>query len=112
MSVEAEWVPRRGDWVVYAPGYKEPEIGRVWSHNLWANTCSVCYSHGCTAAVTPCELLRRYDPELFPGLSPDPRLGFHRFDAECPEYDEACCGDCRTVAAPRAGGGYRDWREL
>ena len=43
----------RGDWVVYDPGYKEPEIGRVWSVRIdGSDAVFVCYHHGCTPAAT------------------------------------------------------------
>lgn len=91
-----------GDWVVFAPGYKTPEIGRVWTYDLYRNTCGVCYSHGCTPATTACEMLRAYSPEEFPDLVPDNRIGFHRFDSECLEYDESACGACKQ----REGGDH------
>lgn len=88
---------KRGDWVVFAPGYKSPEIGRVTSVGAISRTCFVCYTHGCTAELTPCEKLVPYDPERFPDLEPDDRIGHHRFDEDgCPDYDpDACFASCR-----------------
>lgn len=39
-----------GDWVVYDPGYKEPEIGRVTEDR--GDSAFVCYHTGCTASST------------------------------------------------------------
>ena len=39
-----------GDWVVYDPGYKDPEIGRVTEDK--GESAFVCYHAGCTAAST------------------------------------------------------------
>lgn len=88
---------KRGDWVVFAPGYKSPEIGRVANVNVETNACFVCYTHGCTAALTAVEMLEPYDPERFPDLVPDERIGYHRFDeGGCPDYDPgACFASCR-----------------
>lgn len=83
---------KRGDWVVFAPGYKSPEIGRVASCRPVSNACFVCYTHGCTAALTAYEMLVPYDPERFPGLVRDERIGYHRFDPDgCPDYDPCVC---------------------
>ena len=83
---------KRGDWVVFAPGYKSPEIGRVACVKAEMNACFVCYSHGCTAALTACEMLEPYDPEKFPDLVPDERIGYHRFDeGGCPDYEPGVC---------------------
>ena len=92
------YVPKRGDWVVFEPGYTR-EIGRVWRYDAEENACSVCYSHGCTAAMTSAAYLRPYDPARDADLEPDPRIGFHRFDDVCPEYDPKVCVGCREVAA-------------
>ena len=81
---------RRGDWVIYDPGYKR-EIGRVW--DMRGDTCFVCYHHGCTPAATPILFLTAHDPVRDFDLVRDESIGFHRFDSECPEYQpEVCCG--------------------
>lgn len=78
--------------MVFAPGYKNPEIGRVASVGASLDACFVCYTHGCTAALTAFEMLEPYDPEKFPDLVPDERIGYHRFDeAGCPDYDPGVC---------------------
>ena len=45
-----------GDYVVYDPGYRPAEVGRVVRRGRggWF----VCYHAGCTAALTPDETLR------------------------------------------------------
>lgn len=90
---------RRGDWVVYVPDHGSPEIGRVWS--VREGACGVCYSRGCTVAVTPTELLRRYDETEFPDLVPDARIGHHRFEETCPDHDPLVCGGCKPGMATR-----------
>lgn len=82
---------RRGDWVVCEAGSRR-EIGRVW--RVGEKTAFVCYRFGCTAAATPLDMLRPYDGEADSDLVPDKRIGFHRFDDECPDYDPMFCGDC------------------
>lgn len=83
---------KKGDWVVFAPDYKSPEIGRVASVDIASNVCFVCYTHGCTAARTACEMLVPYEPGRFPDLVPDERIGHHRFDeGGCPDYDPGAC---------------------
>lgn len=82
-----------GDWVVYDPGYKQ-EIGRV----TMCTECSafVCYHRGCTAACTPLECLR---PATYAEIAQAPDgIGFHRFDANCPEYSGSICSTCRELA--------------
>lgn len=80
-----------GDWVVYECGSKR-EIGRVWK--VYEDRCSVCYHQGCTAAMTPISMLRPYDRDKDEDIVPDARIGYHRFDRYCPEYDRTVCGDC------------------
>ena len=82
---------RYGDYVVYGPGYCEPEIGRYVSGNA-AGNAFVCYHDGCTAACTEASLLRPATAEEIAEASP--HIGHHRFDAECPEYDAECCSHC------------------
>lgn len=82
---------RYGDYVVYDPGYCEPEIGRYVRSNA-AGSAYVCYSDGCTAACTEASLLRPATDEEIAGASP--HIGHHRFDAYCPDYDESCCSFC------------------
>ncbi len=83
---------KRGDWVVFDP-QRRRQIGRVAS--VGDKVAFVCYSHGCTAASSPLDLLVPYDPDLFPDLAPDARIGFHRFDDYCPSYDPTFCPQCR-----------------
>lgn len=83
-----------GDWVVYDPGYGESRIGRVTE--VRGDNAFVCYSSGCAAASTPLIYLRAASAEEVDGA--DASIGFHRFDATCPERDEACCYGCRAKA--------------
>lgn len=76
-----------GDYVVYDPGYCEPEIGRYVRSNA-AGSAYVCYHDGCTEA----RLLRPATDEEIAGASP--HIGYHRFDQECPDYDGSCCSYC------------------
>ena len=87
-------VPKRGDWVIFSSS-RGPELGRVWRYYPERNVCSVCYSRGCTPAMTSCELLRPYDPAIDADMVIDNRIGHHRFDAECPDYDPVACSGCR-----------------
>lgn len=79
-----------GDYVVYYPGYREPETGRVTGKTT--SGWRVCYHDGCTAASTPAEMLRPATDDEIADASP--RLGHHRFDAECPDFDPDCCFGC------------------
>ena len=81
---------RFGDWVTYDPGYRDPDVGRVVRDG--GDFAAVCYSCGCTSAHTPKRFLRRATMEEI--LAAPRGIGYHRFDAECPEYDAECCGDC------------------
>lgn len=83
-----------GDWVIYDPGYK-CEIGRVTE--CGETSAFVCYTQGCTAASTPLELLRPATDEEIAAASPG--IGFHRFDATCPNRDDRCCQGCRASSA-------------
>lgn len=89
---------RYGDYVVYDPGYKEPEIGRVTRQGAYGNWF-VCYHEGCTAACTPADMLRPATKREVLGASP--RIGYHRFDAECPDCDEMACGMCMHAGKDR-----------
>lgn len=86
-----------GDWVVYDNGYKQ-EIGRVTECR--ERSAFVCYSRGCTASSTPLEYLRpATDAEI--AQAPE-RIGFHRFDETCPDYEEDFfCHTCRELANSR-----------
>lgn len=88
----------RGDYVVYDPGYKDPEIGRVTEDR--GGTVFVCYTSGCTAAGTPKEKLRMAtNTEV--GRAPKD-LGYNRFAAFCPIWDEdVCAGMCTEKARQR-----------
>lgn len=80
-----------GDWVVYDPGYMQ-QIGRVTECR--GDSAFVCYSFGCTAAATPLEYLRHAsDGEI---AAADKTIGFNRFHAYCPEWDEYACVGCRA----------------
>lgn len=93
---------KRGDWVVFVPGCKAPEIGRVAGTNYAMDACYVCYSHGCTSALTANEMLVPYDPDEFPDLVPDVRIGYHRFDPDgCPDYEPGACDAYCKRAEPR-----------
>lgn len=73
-----------GDWVVYDPGYKEPEIGRVTEDR--GDSAFVCYHTGCTASSTCKRSLRRAtEAEI---LAAPGGIGHHRFDPWCPSAKE------------------------
>lgn len=96
-----------GDWVVYDPGYKK-EIGRVAKVSPNGKSVWVCYHEGCTAASTPVEYLSPYNPEVHTDLTPNDKIGFHRFDWNCPKYDPEACGNCRSWVAEN----YSDLTEI
>ena len=79
-----------GDYVAYDPGYREPEIGRVTRAR--GDVVFVCYSDGCTAAATPRAYVRPATAAETARASE--RLGYHRFDDACPQYDPRCCFGC------------------
>lgn len=82
-----------GDWVVYE-GYKQ-EIGRVTE--CYGRSAFVCYHLGCTASPTSLERLR---PATDAEIAAAPAgIGFHRFDATCPERGEGICHSCRAAKA-------------
>lgn len=82
-----------GDWVVYDPGYKDPEIGRVTEDK--GDLVFVCYHTGCTAASTYKRSLRRAtEAEI---LAAPGGIGHHRFDPWCPIAKE-CPGFVRCEA--------------
>lgn len=80
-----------GDWVVYDPGYKQ-QIGRVTECR--EHSAFVCYSFGCTAASTPLEYLRpATEAEI---NEADEAIGYNRFHAYCPSWNELACVGCRA----------------
>ncbi len=80
-----------GDWVVYAPGYTQ-QIGRVTE--CGEHRAFVCYSLGCTAAPTPLEYLRpATEAEIDEA---DTRIGYNRFHAYCPSWNELACVGCKA----------------
>lgn len=82
-----------GDWVVYDNGCKQ-EIGRVTV--CTGRNAFVCFDFGCTASCTPFECLR---PATYAEIGQAPEgIGFHRFDDDCPEYEESFCDMCRKMA--------------
>jgi len=81
-----------GDWVVYDPGYQQV-IGRVTECH--ETNAFVCYTQGCTAALTPLEYLRSATEAEIEKASAG--IGFHRFDATCPSRIEECCWNCKAV---------------
>lgn len=84
---------RFGDWVVYDPGYKK-EIGRVIQ--CGERSAFVCYTQGCTAASTPLAFLRPATEAEIAAASAG--IGYHRFDATCPSWDDEYCCMCRAKA--------------
>lgn len=89
-----------GDWVVYDPGYTR-QIGRVTE--VRGNSAFVCYSHGCTAASTPLEYLRKAtDAEI---AIADSDIGYNRFGDSCPSWDEDACVGCRAGKRDAGGDG-------
>ncbi len=87
-----------GDWVVYDPGYKGPEIGKVTEDK--GDSALVCYHTGCTAASTDKRHLRRAteaEIQAAPG-----GIGHHRFDPWCPSAKECPgLGRCEALAKER-----------
>lgn len=99
MSAEEKMETYRfGDWVVYDPGYKAPEIGRVTEDKV--DLVFVCYHTGCTAAITDKRHLRRAtEAEIL--AAPD-GIGHHRFDPRCPIAEECPgLGRCDALAKER-----------
>lgn len=79
-----------GDYVMYDPGYKDPELGRVTEDR--GDQVMVCYHEGCTAASTPKEMLRlATEKEIHDSIL---HFGYHRFDGSCPKYDPDICYCC------------------
>lgn len=85
-----------GDWVVYDPGYKR-ELGRVLRVSKNGEFAYVCYSEGCTAAATRISDLKPYDLRTCE-FEVNLNIGYHRFDAQCPDYDPECCFDCKKIS--------------
>lgn len=83
---------RFGDYVVYQPGFKPAEIGRVTE--CGDTSAFVCFSHGCTAASTPLKFLRPATGLEI--MNADGKIGYHRFDELCPDRDEDACFMCRA----------------
>ena len=81
-----------GDYVMYDPGYMEPEIGRVAGY-AGNGGVFVCYHEGCTAACTPSRYLRPATPEETEKARPG--LGNHRFDARC-DAEGTCPTPCHA----------------
>jgi hypothetical protein len=85
-----------GDYVVY----EERQLGRV--ARMDGRGVFVCYTNGCTAANSPLCYLRHateHEVRLY-GDEKAKKLGHHRFDAECPDYDPASC----SAFCPEKGG--------
>ena len=83
---------KRGDYVMYEPGYKS-ELGRVTSTNIQTGNAFVCFTEGCTAACTSMVDLRLAAPEEVEANTV--RFGYHRFDGSCPDYSDVICyADC------------------
>ena len=85
-----------GDWVVYDPGYAQ-QIGRVTK--CVGKSAFVCYSTGCTAALTPPKYLRPATEDEI--AQADKAIGYNRFNALCPSWDEYACGMCRARKGER-----------
>lgn len=84
-----------GEYVMYEPGYKEPELGRVTKDI--GDHVFVCYHEGCTAASTPRSMLRpATDAEVSENIK---RFGYRRFEGSCPSYNPDACAGCE--AAPK-----------
>lgn len=82
-----------GDYVVYKCSYRPPEIGRVVREQPDTNAVFVCYHSGCTAALTPKDMLRPATDDEIASAPSD--LGYHRFDDDCPQYrEDVCYGYC------------------
>lgn len=77
-----------GDHVAYDDG-GGTQVGRfVRCAYGDGGTAFVCFHEGCTAAAVPVGGLRPATDEEAAGAG---RLGHHRFDDGCPEYDEEIC---------------------
>ena len=87
-----------GDYVLYSNGSKR-EVGRVLRMFDDGLSAYVCYHEGCTAARTPIEMLKLLDVHQLKNLDfkvpyDITKLGYHRFDKYCPDYDPECCYRC------------------
>ena len=86
----------KGEWVAYVPGDGRAEFGRVASVTDDGDP-RICFTEGCTAATTPKDMVLKAEPGTF---DPNLRIGHHRFDDFCPDYDEECC----AAFCPEKGG--------
>lgn len=85
MNTEIEY--SYGDYVIYHPTSGRDEIGRVTHKGFNSNDYYVCYSDGCTANLTPYDMIRpANDLEIYQASK---HIGFHRFDKDCP-YSKQC----------------------
>lgn len=87
-----------GDYVLYSNGNKR-EVGRVLRMSDDGLSAYVCYHEGCTAACTSVDMLKLLDVNQLGNMEFKvpynvTRLGHHRFDKYCPDYDPECCCGC------------------
>lgn len=87
-----------GDYVLYSNGGKQ-DVGRVLRMSKDGLSAYVCYHEGCTAARTPVNMLKLLDLKQLKDMNfripyAVTKLGYHRFNKHCPDYDPECCYGC------------------
>lgn len=78
---------KKGDYVID----DNQDLGRVVKTKENNKYVSVCYTKGCTSALTLIERLRLATDEEIKSFSDAEHLGHHRFDDCCPDYEYECC---------------------
>lgn len=78
---------KKGDYVID----HNQDFGRVARAEEGSNHVSVCYTEGCTSALTLTKGLRLATDEEIKSFPFAQRLGYHRFDDYCPDYEYECC---------------------
>ena len=77
----------KGDFVMY----DNKVFGRVARAEEGSKYVFVCYTLGCQGDGTPEEKLRLATDEEINSFSSAERLGYHRFDDYCPDYEYEYC---------------------
>lgn len=86
-----------GDYVIYDPGYKDPELGRVIEQVY--DDVFICFDAGCTSKCTPLKYVRPATNDEV--ARNEIHFGFHRFDDHCPEFNpDICYFNCFKVNIP------------
>ena len=78
---------KKGDYVIY----NNQDLGRVARVGEGSEYVSVCYTVGCIGALTLKKGLRLATDEEIKSFPTAKRLGHHRFDDCCPDYEYECC---------------------